>query len=374
MVQISAAPGVAVTGASEVRLLANYSAAIPVSFDEPSEARKLKIPSLPVVVNMASATVSLDEPFDPLALNPDYYPLEVPDAVTNTVWFKFTYTQRRVFAVSNFYDAGDVRFSLFQKSGSSYIPALGVLDSYRDSLTAILDPGTYYLRVGMAGSPEGELASFVTFTAIAYLTSPNYDFSLPGSEGKAGATADLTGWTVKNATAGPGGDELYCDGPPSYECGYRFTSSGAAEATLLKAVVNLNKVKLKKGDVFTAQLPLLDMVGTPNLKFTVVLTNSTGGTQKYNLNVTSDQENFVVMITQVPAGFVPVKAVLKVKNKDTVPGNSVEIDSVVAAVLRVGEGVLRGGTLKLPLGGGLSGAWAAPTAPEGLLPVPPAAQ
>jgi hypothetical protein len=69
-----------------------------------------------------------------------------------------------------------------------------------------------------------------------------------------------------------------------------------------------------------------------------------------------------------------VKAVLKVKNKDTVPGNSVEIDSVVAAVLRVGEGVLRGGTLKLPLGGGLSGAWAAPTAPEGLLPVPPAAQ
>src|SRR5690606_34336310 len=47
MVQISAAPGVAVTGVSEVRLLANFTAAQPISFDEPSGARKLKIPSLP---------------------------------------------------------------------------------------------------------------------------------------------------------------------------------------------------------------------------------------------------------------------------------------------------------------------------------------
>lgn len=376
MVQISAAPGVAVTGASEVRLLANFAPAQPLSFDEPSGARKLKIPSLPVVVNIGSATVSLNEPFDPLALDPANYPPTEPDAVTNTVWFKFTYTERRIFAVSNFYDIADIRFSLFQKVGSNYIPAPGILDNYRGSLTAVLDPGTYYLRVGMAGSPEGNPVTFITFAVMAYLTDPNFDFSLPGTEGKAGATADLTGWAVKKGNTGVGGDEVFCDGAPNYACGFRFTSAGASEATTLKAVVGLNAVKFKKGDIFTQQLTLLDMVGTPNLKFSVVLTNAAGATQVYNMNLKSDEEMFAASIIQLQSGFTPVKVMLKLKNKDKTSGNSIEINSAIAAVLRVGEPLRHGGALKLPLGGELSSAWAeaASTAPKGVLPVPPPAQ
>jgi hypothetical protein len=366
MVQISAAPGVAVTGASQVNLLANFTAAIPISFDEPSGARTLKIPSLPAIVNIGNATVALDEPFDPSLGAP----------VTNTVWFKFTYSERRIFAVSNFYDSGgDLGFSLFQKSGSAYVPASGILSNGADSITAILNAGTYYLRVGLLGEPNGSTANITTFTVIAYLTDPNFDFSVGMTEGGVSATPDLTGWNVKNGTAGPGGDEVFCDGPPAYECGFRFTSIGATEATQIKAVIGLNTMKLKKGDLVIIQAMLLDLIGTPDLKVTMKLTNAAGATQNYNLNVVTASE-FPAIITQVPATFTPVKSTIIVKNRDTTPGDSVEVDGVIAAVLRVGEGVVRGGTLKLPLGGGLSAAWAeaASAAPKGVLPVPPAAQ
>src|SRR5690606_16408659 len=95
---------------------------------------------------------------------------------------------------------------------------------------------------------------------------------------------------------------------------------------------------------------------------------------KFNMNVKNDLNPNPSIIRQIPSNFVPVKATLKLKNKDTVGGNSIEIDGVIAAVLRVGEGVRHGGTLKLPLGGELSTAWsaAANTTPKGVLPVPEA--
>jgi hypothetical protein len=364
-VQIAAAPGVTVTGASQVTLLATYTAALPVAFDEPANARALKIPSLPAMINIGSATIGLDEPVDPLL---------VGATVTNTVWFKFTYSTRRLFGVANFYTvAGDMWFSVFEKSGASYVPVADILSVSANNLTVLLEPGTYYLRVGMTGEPAGTLSPFVTFTAIALLNHPNFQFAAPGTEGTAGAAVDLSGWTATNAT---GGDTVFCNGSPQYLCGYRFTSAGATEATQIKSTVVLNDVKLKKGDVMTLQVQLMGSIGTPNLKATFKLVNAVGATQKFTLNIMSSQSASPAMISYIPATFVPVKATLILKNNDTVTGNSIEIDGVLAGALRVGEGVVRAETLKLPLGGDLSSAWAEAASPaqKGLLPVPPAAQ
>jgi hypothetical protein len=365
-VQVSAAPGVAVTGASEVKLSANYTAALPVSNDEPDGARKLKIPSLPTIINIGSAKTPLDEPVDPLL---------VGATVTNTVWFKFTYSERRLFGVANFYTvAGDMWFSLFQNSGASYVPVSEVISVSPNGLTALLEPGTYYLRVGMTDAPAGSTAPFVTFTALAILNHPNFQFAAPGTEGSAGATADLSGWTAKNVTAGAGGDTVFCNGATQYLCGYRFTSAGATEATQIKSTVVLNAVKLKKGDLMTLQAQLMGSIGTPNLKVTLKLVDAAGAIQKFTLNVTSSQAVPPALIAYIPAAFVPVKAMLTFKNKDTVAGNSVEIDSVIAGALRTGDGALRGEMLRLPLGGDLSAAWAeaASMTPKGVLPVPQA--
>lgn len=279
--------------------------------------------------------------------------------------------------MSNFYSTSeDLWFSLFQKSGPNYLPVPGASSNYSNSLTAILEPGTYYLRVAVYDRPEGTSAGFITFATIAYLTPTNYEFSVGTTEGTAGATPSITGWKAKNATPGPAGDGAFCDGAPPYECYLRLVGSGPGESTSFKGKLNLQSVNLKKGDILTIQGFQLDLVGTPNYTAKFTLTDAAGATQSYTLSVNSTAD-YQTLITPVVASFTPVKAVLKIKNKDTVPGNSVEIDSIVAAVLRVGEGRNSGAApLKLPLGGEIPAAWAsaAAAAPHGLLAAPPPAQ
>lgn len=368
MVQISAAPLVLVSGASQVRLEASYTPAQAVINDEPSGARNLKSPGIPSILNIGSATVSANEPVDPLALNPEYYPAQVPEIITNTVWYKFKYTGRRMFAVTNLYGVDNLRFSLFQKNGGDFVPAAGIDESQRNSLTATLEPGTYFLRVGIAGSPQGSLANFATWSTIAYLMPPNYGFAQPGAEGQPGAFPDETGWKVLKGTSGPGGtDSSYCSGSyGGYDCGFMFASSGPTEATVLKSTLPLGDVKVKKGDIIMMQMPLISIQGTPNLKFSLIFTDAGGASLTYNLNIRDDDVMTPVMVRAVSANFVPVRAVVKIKNKDKDLGDKIVLDSVMVSVQRVGEATRHGALLDVPA------AWATSTAPKGVLPVPDA--
>lgn len=350
-VQISAAPSVIATGTSSVSLNAQYTAAINVPYDEPDNAKSMKLPNLPSIANISSATLSLNEPVDPFAFIP----------VTNTVWAKFTLTSQRTVGFQNFYfNSGSLFFSLFTKSGPNYIPALGTIFSFPNVMLATLNPGEYYLRIGIVGQPQGTSSTFITFTGIAYLMPPNYNFSVGLTEGTSGATPSLAGWTVNNAA----GDDVGCDPAPPYTCSFRFISSGAGENTVLKTSVGLSAVKVKKGDVIRFQPSLNDISGLPNLKAKLILRDALGNTQKYVFFVTDDQNTEPNLTAVVPTTFKPIKAKLKFKNKDTDSGDFIEIDGIVVAALRVGESLR--GPMNIPLFGEVNFDGATST----LLPVP----
>lgn len=354
-IQVSAAPSVTATGASTIILNAGYTASTPQPFDEPDQAKKMKLPNLPSMSNISSATVSLTEPEDPLA----------PGPVTNTVWAKFKLTTKRIVGFQNFYfNSASLFFSIFTKVGNDYDPAVGTILSFPDVILATLNPGTYYLRIGVLDEPAGTESTFITFTSIAYMMPTNYNFSLGFTEGTSNATEDFTGWSMKNGTAGPGGDGVVCETSSPYDCFFQFTSDGVTEKTQLKANVVLKDVVLKKGDIIRFQPSLSDMFGEPNFQAKLVLKSASGGKQVYVFNVTDGNNTEPSLTATVPSGFKPVLAKLKFTNKDTDAGDFVEIDGVVVAALRVGEGLR--GPLSVPLFGSNSSAWA----PQRVLPVP----
>ncbi|MBK9123559.1 MAG: hypothetical protein IPM16_10640 [Chloroflexi bacterium] len=225
---------------------------------------------------------------------------------------------------------------------------------------ATLNPGEYYLRIGIVGQPQGTSSTFITFTGIAYLMPPNYNFSVGLTEGTSSAAPSLAGWTVKNAA----GDDVGCDAAPPYICSFTFISSGAGENTVLKTSVDLSDVKVKAGDVIRFQPSLNDVSGLPNLQAKLVLRDAFGNKQKYVFFVTDDQNTEPNLTAVVPANLKPVKAVLKFKNKDTDNGDFIEVDGVVVAALRVGESLR--GPVNIPLFGEVNFGGETPA----LLPVP----
>jgi hypothetical protein len=362
-IQVSAAPTVVAIAPSTVELSAGFTATVPHPNDEPRKAKAMKLPNLPGMSNINSATISLTEPVDPLA----------PGPVTNTVWAKFTLTSKRVVGFQNFYyNAGTLFFSLFTKSGNDYNPATGEIVSFPDVMLATLSPGTYYLRIGVLGEPEGTSSTFITFTGIAYLMPFTYEFSAGFSEGAIGATASQTGWKLSKATSGPAGDGVFCETSGPYDCYFRFISAGAGERTQLKAKLKLNAVKLNKGDVIRLQPSLSDSSGQPNFRATLVLTNAAGAKQTYVLNVTDGINTEPNLTATVKQGFTPVQATLTLKNNDKDLGDFVEIDGVVVAALRIGAGLRD--TLSIPLIGNVPAGWAPQSEAQGVLPLPLPAQ
>lgn len=358
-IQVSAAPGITATTASSVVLTADYTAAVPHPYDLPGQAKRIKLPKLPTVTNIADATVSLDEPVDP----------SLPFPITNTVWSKFTLTAKRIIWFQNFYyQAGDLWFSIFTESGPNYIPATGIYLTAPDIIFAALEPGTYFLRTGIINAPAGTTQNFITFTGLAYLSPIADEFSVWPTEGLPGATASLEGWTVRNPS---GGDAEACETAPPYDCYFKFVSVGALEATALKGKVALNDVKLKKGDLLLIQAGIGETAGEPNLKVKVVLRNAVGTAISYVMNIRDSVYKSPKRVITLPAGFVPVRVTTTVANRDLDMGDTVELDGLVVVGIRSGE-ALRSQPLKLPRFGEISPDWETNSYQKSLLPVPAA--
>lgn len=358
-IQVSAAPGTSATTASSVVLTADFTAAVPHPYDVPGQAKKMKLPNLPTVTNIANATLSFDEPVDPA----------LPFPITNTVWTRFTLTSKRIIWFQNFYyQAADLWFSIFTKSGPNYIPANGIYLAAPDIIYAALEPGTYFLRVGIIDAPAGTTQNFITFTGLAYMSPIADEFAVWPTEGAPGATASLEGWIVRNPS---GGDAETCEAAPPYDCYFKFVSVGAAEATALKAKVPLNDVKLKKGDILLLQSGIGETSGEPNLKVKVVLRNAAGSAISYVMNIRDSIHKTPKRVITMPAGFVPVMAVTTIVNKDADTGDTVELDGLVVVGIRSGE-ALRSQPLKHDRFGDISPEWSPEVPPEPLLPVPAA--
>lgn len=358
-IQVSAAPGINATTASSVVLTADFNALVPHPYDLPGQAKRLKLPKLPTVTNIADATLSLDEPVDP----------SLPFPITNTIWSKFTLTSKRIVWFQNFYyQAADLWFSIFTKSGPNYIPATGIYLTAPDIIFGALEPGTYYLRTGIINAPVGTTQNFITFTGLAYLSPIADEFSIWPTEGIVGATASLEGWTVRNPSSG---DTETCETAPPYDCYFKFVSTGAAEATALKGKVTLNDVKLKKGDILLIQAGIGETSGEPNLKVKIVLRNAAGAAISYVMNIRDSIYKTPKRLITLPAGFVPVTAVTTVANRDIDLGDTVELDGVVVVGIRSGE-AMRSQPLKLARFGEISANWEAESQSKSVLPVPAA--
>lgn len=358
-IQVSAAPGVSATTASSVVLTADFTALVPHPYDLPGQAKRIKLPKLPTVTNIADATLSLDEPVDP----------SLPVPITNTVWSKFTLTSKRIIWFQNFYyQAADLWFSIFTKSGPNYVPATGIYLTAPDIIFAALEPGTYFLRTGIINAPAGTTQDFITFTGLAYLSPIADEFSVWPTEGLAGATASLEGWTVRNPS---GGDAEACETAPPHDCYFKFVSVGANETTALKGKVTLNDVKLKKGDILLIQAGIGETVGEPDLKVKVVLRNAAGTAISYVMNIRDSIYKTPKRLITLPAGFAPVSAVTKVANRDLDLGDTVELDGLVIVGIRSGE-ALRSQPLKLARFGEISPGWDAHSPSKSVLPVPAA--
>jgi hypothetical protein len=373
-IQVSSSPAITPTGASSIMLTATADPTVDVQFDEPETAKTIKFPGLPTLLHVTSATRSLDEPEDPYLTS--YISTFEPSAsphLTNTMWLTFTLDHPTIVGFSNFYtSAAELWFSLFEFDGNDYTISDSVLgDVFPGSVVAVLDPGTYFLRVGVFNEPAGAVTLFVTFTTNLYLLPHNYEFTDNNSEGSPGAQPSLDGWTLKNNDPGPTGDGVFCDAIAGYDCYLQLSSSGAGENTTAKAKVPLTTPKIKKGDVLLLQVAPLDMIGTPNLQVKLTLKDAAGNKQKHTLNVT-DAAN-VSLVVSAPSTIKVTQVVIKLKNNDTVTGNRIEIDGVLAASLRTGESVLRG---KMPTLNGLSVSWGGTggATPAQALPLPPPAQ
>jgi hypothetical protein len=335
-IQISAAPGVNAVDPSQVMLTATYVPDHPIINDEPDGAKKLKTPGLPTVVGINSATTALNEPVDPLASG----------VLTNTVWFRFTMNTRRAASFVNLLSFVSIRFSVFTRSGDTFTPAAGVVQSVGNQLIGIFEAGEYYLRAGIENDPSGTSTGFISIANIAVLSPANYEFAAGLTEGAIGALPSLDGWTVANGSAG---EVVACDAG-THDCYFQFISGGAGENTQLKGKIALRDVRLKRGDALAIQLEFFNPTGAPNLKATLKLVDAAGAVQKYSLNVSDPLATFPGQIFRVAQTFTPVKAIITITNNDTVFGHVVQIDGVAVQALRLGEGV------------------------RTLLPVPPAAQ
>lgn len=357
-IQVSAAPSVTAIAPSTVILTADFTAAVPHPYDNPGKAKVLKLPNLPTVTNVANATLSLNEPIDPA----------LPFPITNTIWTKFTLTTKRVVWFQNFYyQAATLWFSIFTKSGPTFTPANGIHLAGPDIIFGALEPGTYFMRIGIVNAPPGTTQNFITFTGLAYLSPIADEFSVAMTEGTPGATASMEGWVVRK----PSGDGEACEDVAPYDCYFKFVSVGAAEATKLKANVHLNNVKLKKGDMLLLQAGIGETSGEPNLKVKVVLRNAAGASLTYRMNIRENVHATPKRLITLPAGFVPVRATTTVANLDTDAGDSIELDGLVIVGIRSGE-ALRSQPLKLDRLGKISSEWATPVElKDELLTVPP---
>lgn len=344
-IQVSAAPGINATAPSTVILTADFTAATPHPYDSPGQAKEMKLPNLPTITNIANATLSMNEPTDPALFLP----------ITNTVWTKFTLTTKRIIWFQNFYyQAADLWFSVFTKSGPNYIPATGIYLAGPDIIFGALEPGTYFMRIGIVDAPSGTTQHFVTFTGLAYLSPIADEFSVGITEGTPSATASREGWAVRNPS---GGDAEACEVAPPYDCYFKFVSAGGTEATTLKGSVALNNVRLKKGDLLLMQAGIGETSGEPNLKIKVVLRNAAGSSVTYAMNIRDSIYATPKRLITLPVGFVPVRAITTVSNRDTDTGDTVELDGLVIVGIRSGE-PLRSQPLKFGRFGDISPEWA----------------
>src|SRR5690606_19586436 len=109
----------------------------------------------------------------------------------------------------------------------------------------------------------------------------------------------------------------------------------------------------------------------PNLKVKVQLRNAAGTAITYVLNIRDSIYDTPKRLITLPSGFVPVRAITTVKNRDLDLGDTVELDGLVVVGLRSGE-ALRSQPLKLARFGEISPEWAAQGPSKSLLPVPAA--
>lgn len=326
LIQVSASTAITVTGASQVNLVVTHSLDAPAANDQPSGAKTIKFPALVTLASTYYSTVDLDEPVDPALADQIYY----------TVWYKVNLADATpvVFQQLNAASSVDLWFTFFEDVGGSFVIPAGIIETGPGFISALLDPGTYYVRVGQLtpGSP----ALTEQFITAGYLVPNNFTFSVDGYENSNASglpVADMTGWSVKN---GDPGETAVCDPISPYDCYFVFNSSGALEATQLKAKVNLVNHKVKKGDIFTFNMSVT-LVGDPNLAVSVKLIDAVGGSLKFSKNYDTDITEFFQYISTVAAPIKPVKAVVKIKNEDTDFGDVVRLDSFVAGVLRLGE-------------------------------------
>lgn len=325
LIQVSASTAITVTTTSQVNVLVTHSPDAPASNDQPSGAKSLKFPVLGALVDTYYATADLNEPSDPALAGPIYY----------TVWYKFDLADASPIVIQqlNLNSFVDLWFTFYEDNGGTLVIPTGRISSSIGFTSALLNPGSYYIRVGsMTPSP----ALTEQFVATGYLVPNNIDFSVDGYEDTDTSglpVADLSGWTVKN---GDPGETAICDTIAPFNCYFLFDSSGAGEATKLKAKVNLADYKIKTGDVFTFNMSTT-LVGDPNLAISVKLVDAADASLKFSKKYDIGIPNPFQFISLAPTPIKPVKAIVKLKNKDTDFGDTVKLDNFVAGVLRLGK-------------------------------------
>jgi hypothetical protein len=219
-------------------------------------------------------------------------------------------------------------------------------------------PGTYYLRVASYLTPQGIAQpgslAFYNFILNHYISPENYTFSVDNQND----VSSLEGWKLKNANT----DMADCD---ISQCFVRFTSDGAGEKTQLKASVDVSATKFKPNDLFVIQMAGQNYVGEPDLLFKYMLINASGAKQVFTLRHTSSASPNDLAEYTFTQGFTPVRAVIKIINKDKDLGDSVELTGVVALTYRLG------GTTRALAELTSSGVWNVPAQPEAApLPLP----
>jgi hypothetical protein len=319
LVQIGAKDSITPGASSVVNATISFLPDDPLPNDEVSGATNLKFSADVVLWNVQNATNNPNEPIDPT--------LSPADQLSNTVWYKFTLTTEGVVVFQTVDDAVvDLYFSVFEDNGGGLIPVTGDYNY----VGQVFPAGTYYLRVAAVDEPAGvgnNGVSYYNFIAARYLIPTNYTFSVDNEN----QVSSMIGWKVKNATT----DGAGCTVAPN-NCYFGFVSDGASEKTLLKGKFTLNNVKLKPNDGMALQIGVQNLTGDPNLQYKLVLTDASGATQVYSMNVTDPLASTLFNITPVTSSFVPVKGVVKIKNKDKDAGDAIRVFAVITVPLRLG--------------------------------------
>lgn len=320
-IQVSASNSVIADSGSQIQLTVSHLPVVTISNDNLAKAKPLTFPNNYVVWGVENATLEMNE----------VLPTSASDIGSNSVWYKFTIKELMMYSFQSAFSFGNsIYFDLFSVETVNNEVTYTELHRMENTYQQFLSPGKYILRVSSKDKPMGQQFGFYNFLTSAYLMPSNASFTANWEMDD--GVLDMTGWVIKNASAG---EEGVCqDG----KCYFRFGSDGATEATSISRTFTIQPQKFKKGDglYLTAYL-LYYGTGHSNLLMTYVFYDAAGKTMKMSAPLmVGEGTEAAGSVIPVPKPFTAVRAKVIIKNRDKSGVGLTLLDGIFAYSLRLG--------------------------------------